>query len=403
MEKQTVDIYNGDEKVFTFEIPETQGMEAKKQKVVEFFQQPIFFQVVNSLNKFYKDKFDIQLPEYFQRDVNDEVVSAQTEISVTVIIKFDEINITNSLNHTALLKDMFVKFDITFNKHGKCKFTQSYIYGVRSTMYAYEVYSGYIHSHLGVRSRQLPTFNNFCLGSGPISMVLIELNNYDKFKIIKFEGFLYQLKNYLSWESIEGGPYIKISQRKKKKENINFPFYFNTFYNRNSLNFISLFINKYLEQFIKYTKISFLNNKKDIAVDILPSDEEKLIGFLKPILKENNIQERYLFAIKTETGYTTINSSTASFNSKSLDNKPMFIFKNEPVKFKVIYEEEQDLQMLQKMILNPVFKIKMINHIKYLIKQKIEDDRNKNNGKISSEKKNGYYRFKEQESSSIYF
>lgn len=403
MEKQTVDIYNGDEKVFTFEIPETQGMEAKKQKVVEFFQQPIFFQVVNSLNKFYKDKFDIQLPEYFQRDVNDEVVSAQTEISVTVIIKFDEINITNSLNHTALLKDMFVKFDITFNKHGKCKFTQSYIYGVRSTMYAYEVYSGYIHSHLGVRSRQLPTFNNFCLGSGPISMVIIELNNYDKFKIIKFEGFLYQLKNYLSWESIEGGPYIKISQRKKKKENINFPFYFNTFYNRNSLNFISLFINKYLEQFIKYTKISFLNNKKDIAVDILPSDEEKLIGFLKPILKENNIQERYLFAIKTETGYTTINSSTASFNSKSLDNKPMFIFKNEPVKFKVIYEEEQDLQMLQKMILNPVFKIKMINHIKYLIKQKIEDDRNKNNGKISSEKKNGYYRFKEQESSSIYF
>lgn len=402
MEKQTVDIYNGDEKVFTFEIPETQGMEAKKQKVVEFFQQPIFFQVVNSLNKFYKDKFDIQLPEYFQRDVNDEAVSAQTEISVTVIIKFDEINITNSLNHTALLKDMFVKFDIIFNKHGECKFTQPYLYGVRSTMYAYEVYTGYIHSHLGVRSRQLPTFNGFCLGSGPISMVLIELNNYDKFKIIKFEGFLYQLKNYLSWESIEGGPYIKISQR-KKKENSNLPFYSNSFYNGNSSIFISLFINKYLEQFIKYTKISFLNNKKDIAVDILPSDEEKLIGFLKPILKENNIQERYLFAIKTETGYTAIDSSTASFNSKSLDNKPMFIFKNEPVKFKVIYEEEQDLQMLQKMILNPVFKIKMINHIKYLIKQKIEDDRNKNNGKISSEKKNGYYRFKEQESSSIYF
>ena len=402
MEKQTVDIYNGDEKVFTFEIPETQGMEAKKQKVVEFFQQPIFFQVVNSLNKFYKDKFDIQLPEYFQRDVNDEVVFAQTEISVAVIIKFDEINITNSLNHTALLKDMFVKFDIIFNKHGKCKFTQPYLYGVRSTMYAYEVYTGYIHSHLGVRSRQLPTFNDFCLGSGPISMVLIELSNYDKFKIIKFEGFLYQLKNYLSWESIEGGPYIRISQR-KKKENSNLPFHFNTFYNRNLSIFISLFINKYLEQFIKYTKISFLNNKKDIAVDILPSDEEKLIGFLKPILKENNIQERYLFVIKTETGYAAIDSSTASFNSKSLDNKPMFIFKNEPVKFKVIYEEEQDLQMLQKMILNPVFKIKMINHIKYLIKQKIEDDRNKNNGKISSEKKNGYYRFKEQESSSIYF
>ena len=402
MEKQTVDIYNGDEKVFTFEIPETQGMEAKKQKVVEFFQQPIFFQVVNSLNKFYKDKFDIQLPEYFQRDVNDEVVSAQTEISVAVIIKFDEINITNSLNHTALLKDMFVKFDIIFNKHGECKFTQPYLYGVRSTMYAYEVYTGYIHSHLGVRSRQLPTFNGFCLGSGPISMVLIELHNYDKFKIIKFEGFLYQLKNYLSWESIEGGPYIKISQR-KKKENSNLPFYSNSFYNGNSSIFISLFINKYLEQFIKYTKISFLNNKKDIAVDILPSDEEKLIGFLKPILKENNIQERYLFAIKTETGYTAIDSSTASFNSKSLDNKPMFIFKNEPVKFKVIYEEEQDLQMLQKTILNPIFKIKMINHIKYLIKQKIEDDRNKNNGKISSEKKNGYYRFKEQESSSIYF
>ena len=103
MKKQTVDIYNGDEKVFTFEIPETQGMEAKKQKVVEFFQQPIFFQVVTSLNKFYKDKFDIQLPEYFQRDVNDEVVSAQTEISVTVIIKFDEINITNSLNLHSLI------------------------------------------------------------------------------------------------------------------------------------------------------------------------------------------------------------------------------------------------------------------------------------------------------------
>ncbi len=401
-----VDIYNGEEKVFTLynihdKISENnlEIFEAKKKKVVEFLQQPSFFRVLASLKKICKD-FDICVDGDFRYINMQELLDDITILPIEIIIKYDEINIINSKSQTATLKDIFVRFTMCINKSNEIWIKEAYMHGVRSTMYDYEIYSGYIHSHLPSRQKRVPEFNNFCLGDGPIKLVLIEMSHPKRFNFIKFEGFLYQIKSYLSWESIEGGPHIRLENRKQMR-NSNIATNFNCFsryHNDNYLTIVIDYMNKNINEFLKYVKISFSPDKKDINVDIVGSDEQKIIDIISTIRDERLI-ENSLFVMKTEDGYSNLEAGARIFTSSELVNKNMFKFKNEFVTFKVLSEDKE--KFTPKKVLNPLFKTKVLNYIKYLIKLKIKNDSNKTKG-ISSKEENGYYRIKEQENTSIY-
>jgi hypothetical protein len=172
--------------------------------------KPVQVPVVAVVNETTKPKF--VLPEKalpFEHRIVDIVESIYPDkwdynhLNRRVIIKFDRLTVTNSKNERHEIRDLFVK--MRFNCDGR-------IYdfsGARATVTIPEYQSNYAFSHLSTGAAQGITWGGFCLGSGTVR------DTYERlcvdFDDMQFEMFLHSLTDYLSWESLEGGPYVRIS------------------------------------------------------------------------------------------------------------------------------------------------------------------------------------------------
>lgn len=129
-----------------------------------------------------------------------------------IVIKFPEVDITNSKNDHHKIKDLYVKIGVSANRRSIAKNLASGGYlgnvdlsGWRQTMSLREYESSYGHSHLPSSYSE----ETFCLGSSQLRMIIEELRLV--FTEEMWMLFLLSLKNYVSWESIEGGPHRRIS------------------------------------------------------------------------------------------------------------------------------------------------------------------------------------------------
>lgn len=134
--------------------------------------------------------------------------STQFIPKLNVIIHFPKVVLTNRDNKYHIIKDLFVKFSI--NICHKVDMLQ----GTRTTFHPIEHQKRYRHSHLSTNPGL--AFSSFCLGSdAPISFTKIlleeELTESNTNWTNTFLFFLNQIKAYVVYESLEGGPYIKIS------------------------------------------------------------------------------------------------------------------------------------------------------------------------------------------------
>jgi hypothetical protein len=134
--------------------------------------------------------------------------STQFIPKLNVIIHFPKVTLTNRDNKYHTIKDLFVKFSV--NIYHKIDMLE----GTRTTFHPIEYQKRYRHSHLNASSDI--SFSYFCLGSdAPISFTKIlleeELTKPNTSWTDTFLFFLNQIKAYLVYESLEGGPYIKIS------------------------------------------------------------------------------------------------------------------------------------------------------------------------------------------------
>jgi hypothetical protein len=129
-----------------------------------------------------------------------------------LVIHFPEIDLTNSLGQKNKILDLFVQ--IRCNKIGQDPGFVCFIelQGARTTWSRAELNSGYNHSHLPSGGVLFPTegqvWNRFCLGSSEIRMIVdnVRLSGQEENWML----LLLSLKNYVSWESIEGGPHMSI-------------------------------------------------------------------------------------------------------------------------------------------------------------------------------------------------
>lgn len=397
----------------------------KVSALKELTEKQLFLDVIDSLVKIYKNNFDFVVSQNFKDTIYGLENNTETEkqnlkknllyeIFFDVIIKFDEIIITNYKQHNADLKDFFIKFTMVFSCVDKnqlsCRLFNSHLYGRRSTMYDFELITGYVHSHLS-RDYIFGDFNRFCLGSGPISLVLIDLSNKaTPFNVIKFKGFLYQIKSYLAWESIEGGPYIKMIER----NNIHNDFIgknakcfckLNTYYSHSDIENtqIKQLCSKFVKLLISNELINITlkkNLKKDInEIDVEMSLEKELefVNFLKnneiihlPINVVVNTKELDLFAIKRNNEYYKPDLQNKLTYNRTLDNKELFEFKGEMIKSKIISSESIKVESI--VVLNPYFKKKLLSTIKNII---LKNERN-------NIEQNKNYRIREYENTSIY-
>jgi hypothetical protein len=149
--------------------------------------------LVSSLrNVFPEEDFDVFYP----------VSNHDTEVMFTIMMRFRDIEITNSIELTHQIGDMIVKMYGTCypTKEGVRVAMSSGVYGTRMTFDITDAISKYQHSHL---PSALNNFNSFCTGEqyyGSDGM----LDN------MTFESLLYRLGELVRWESLEGGPHMRM-------------------------------------------------------------------------------------------------------------------------------------------------------------------------------------------------
>ena len=146
------------------------------------------------------------LPKIYEEKYFDIITKDQNN-NVTLIIHYPTLTIRNSAGQSHNITDFFVKFTFCTND-GLYLDNPSY---TRSSFTEEDILSGgslYIHSHLN--SNQPCRWSaNFCYGATILGSTLHEFGL--KLDLKKFSTFLINLEDTLKWESLEGGPYYRIS------------------------------------------------------------------------------------------------------------------------------------------------------------------------------------------------
>lgn len=152
--------------------------------------------------EFTKELVDSNIPQY------EETIVLEDSTIFDIIIRFPKVTVSNENGDSVDIYDLFVKVPI--DRKGALKETFSM---VRST-YTYAQYiSNYAHSHLA------GIINNFrqpCCGSGPIVRTMSTLKK-TKFNLQLWGLFIFELQKYVTVESLEGGPYNRITNISDKK------------------------------------------------------------------------------------------------------------------------------------------------------------------------------------------
>lgn len=145
----------------------------------------------------------------------------------TVCLHYPVINITNTKEDHYTVKDIIVSFHVYDNQIDKELYGWKYTFTKEELQVDDDNQGIFTHPHLDTyvenEDGEYREPNVFCLG-GNSSLSQFLNKNYNDWNEIKFEAFLYQLKDYLEWESIEGGPYMRIGEfgLNKPLKNIDF-------------------------------------------------------------------------------------------------------------------------------------------------------------------------------------
>ena len=141
-----------------------------------------------------------------------------------LLIHFPEITIKNSKDKERTIYDLYLDLNFSFNAEGNIISFSNYVEGFRTTITYEEAYAKFVHPHLepfyededdereeddGPLYHLEPT--RFCLGgSSGIESILSTLNM--QFSIDQFVILLFSLDDFVRWESLEGGPHIRMSE-----------------------------------------------------------------------------------------------------------------------------------------------------------------------------------------------
>lgn len=120
-----------------------------------------------------------------------------------ITVHFPEITVSNSIEQSHIIRDVYLKFEIRSNGVK--------LYGLkRGTVTETEWRNNYWFSHCD-SYRVSEWTRSFCFGYTDIADIKEKLAERNKLYVFKhLSYFLEAIKEYLSWESLEGVPYYKI-------------------------------------------------------------------------------------------------------------------------------------------------------------------------------------------------
>lgn len=238
-----------------------------------------------------------------------------------LLIHFPEITIRNRQNNTHKIMDLYMKFEYNF------VYRMLTMNGIRATKTYGEYAAGYNHSHMNV-SQACDSGTNLrcCLGSTDYATLTTQMHhNYDPNQNVLFYQ---QLGDYLAWESLDGGPYMRINDIGSKS--------YSTL-SRNYLNGNTLLraYNDFLIKFPKGYNIQLEDNGayynfkvikdeqfKDMVTKVCPEEHKQLYDTLqkKQYIDNSNNQ--------SSRGIQQMNEGFKRTNK-------LFTFKGQPIYFQI--------------------------------------------------------------------
>ena len=295
--------------------------------------------IAGKLQEIYPDNWDIQIQmENLKRS------------KIMVIIHFPVIEIRNETQHHTI-HDIYVAFEI-FKHHS---FKVGKLSGVRTRVSYPEFLAGYRHSHLESTSYSSIYYSQFCLGSGEINQTIMICNN--EFNIDFITLYLLQIEQYLSWESIEGGPHIRMVQVFKKGNAAIVPTCEMSKINDYLLNLLSS---------LSYQNLSNINMKIDDNGIIIISDDEQFEDYCLDLL-QSFLTDEFLYLKDGGGNYCGSNLEYKKVENLTTDT---IRFRNKDVQFKLDYEIQNNNG---KKYVHPALKKVLKNKLEYeLNKQKIK-------------------------------
>lgn len=335
----TVNLYGGEDDVF-FPVLDGKGVRRRAVELVQKRNQKEALEKI--LNKIYGDNWEIKTLSDFKKDFPYSVFEDSTS-SFVLTIRYDKIIIKNTNNEKHTIYDLFVC--ILLNSD----FTpyDSNIYGFRTSKTQIEYNKCYNHSHLSVD--EILKIRKFCTGAGVIDDYLVITKGLDIIKNeLTFETLFETLNSYLEWESLEGGPYIRISELYSVNNSIYTP---SKIVIKKLLTVFKQF-NVNLPILITSNKEININEDKllSIIISLIKENKNKELAlFLVGFLKENNLyfgnylsNDKLLDIVKDITDVNTTNnipepSNTIEFTI--INENSGFIFKNKEIPVLLIKEQ----------------------------------------------------------------
>lgn len=254
------------------------------------------------------------------------------------LIEFPEIEIINRNNARHTLLDVFVclSFTIDTNEEGDPQFLAHSIGLTRATLTKSEADAGYYHSHVpSRRPHQTECFHlgQFCLGTGDFpntfNTLVSEVYHSDNFML-----FILSIESFVAYESLEGGPHIRMSSIGTG----------NAFRRRQPYNEVVDII--YKEIISPDINFNIVNNQFRVIND--EQFERYIHGIILEYAKYD--PRIYDYLVKTVNG-TVVNYSSANvaLTHEQLNNQyrqnnmaPSFAFRDRIIEFKVIPIRESE-------------------------------------------------------------
>jgi hypothetical protein len=260
---------------------------------------------------------------------------------VFILVHFPQVKITNESGKSTSIKNLFAKITLTLK--GEFKTLQ-----FSKTHYTYAHFiHGYLHSHV---PREV-TYNNFqscCTGTGPINDTIRNLQYYeeDNDYTDQWMQFCWDLDKYVTVESEEGIPYIRmsncVSEIKTGEELslnldncvISSSYYLNT---HDLQEFVKYLIrNKVFKFKWSHKKWGYAHSNEDLIILI----SNHFLRWIKTysLISSNscvNVQNRYFEQTISINNKLFCKSHTAPPDITNHQNKDMFVFKGEMQKLHI--------------------------------------------------------------------
>lgn len=319
----------------------------KMQIISEEARTVILTKIIPTLMELYEDRWDIAVVPICGSS------RRKTGIyNIEIIIHYPELTVSNSRGRKEVIYDMYVKIVLQNTQFSMFNVElPDYISGIRTTYSFGQYISGYSFSHLPSQSNKFSEveWQSFCLGVSEIrnAMMMCNMNDVNTLKL-----FFYQLDAYLTWESLEGGPYFKM-------ENI-----VNTDYtdiailSQNSIDNITSTIMSQINRRCYDFDYEVKNGQISVLINWKFDQVLSSTSAYKALVINNNYQK---LAVILQDG--TIKSLYSAVNLIN-DVNCNVIFRNKPVTVKILKKDVEEVDLTNsRIIFNPSIR----NRIKEII------------------------------------